>query len=200
MTFCIGTKDITTGEKIEYASVVARWFVHGKEYIDSCNGGWSGKCCLPTTWTYPCELTISVSGYRTFHDPEFDPPSGDWKTVWIDLEPVSMPSLEAVASANKTSGLVPLTVNFNGSASGGVLPYTYHWDFGDGNASSEQNPSHTYMATGTYTVTLTVIDYTLEASATDTISVTVTDTMEAGIPWWLIMFPLAYLAYKKLKK
>ncbi len=33
---------------------------------------------------------------------------------------------------------------------------TWHWDFGDGDTSSLQNPSHTYAATGLYTVMLTV--------------------------------------------
>jgi len=32
------------------------------------------------------------------------------------------------------------------------------WDFGDGNTSTQQNPTHTYAADGTYTVTLTVWD------------------------------------------
>jgi len=32
------------------------------------------------------------------------------------------------------------------------------WDFGDGSTSTQQNPSHTYAADGTYTVTLTVTD------------------------------------------
>lgn len=32
------------------------------------------------------------------------------------------------------------------------------WDFGDGNTSTMQNPSHTYTASGTYTVCLTVTD------------------------------------------
>ena len=35
---------------------------------------------------------------------------------------------------------------------------TWAWTFGDGNASSEQNPSHTYGAAATYTVSLTVTD------------------------------------------
>src|SRR5436190_5694218 len=36
---------------------------------------------------------------------------------------------------------------------------TWHWDFGDGTTgSTAQNPSHTYSAAGSYTVTLTVKD------------------------------------------
>lgn len=33
---------------------------------------------------------------------------------------------------------------------------TWHWDFGDGTFLNTQNPMHTYRASGTYTVTLTV--------------------------------------------
>ena len=35
-------------------------------------------------------------------------------------------------------------------------PTNWNWDFGDGNSSSQQNPSHTYLASGSYNVTLTV--------------------------------------------
>jgi len=35
-------------------------------------------------------------------------------------------------------------------------PQSWTWDFGDGNGSSLQNPTHTYANSGTYTVTLTV--------------------------------------------
>jgi len=34
----------------------------------------------------------------------------------------------------------------------------WHWDFGDGETSSERHPLHTYAAPGVYTVTLTVTD------------------------------------------
>jgi PKD repeat protein len=34
-------------------------------------------------------------------------------------------------------------------------PTQWHWDFGDGQTSNNQNPSHTYADTGTYKVTLT---------------------------------------------
>jgi PKD repeat protein len=39
---------------------------------------------------------------------------------------------------------------------GSIVNWT--WDFGDGNSSYSQNPTHIYTKTGTYIVTLTVID------------------------------------------
>jgi PKD repeat protein len=47
---------------------------------------------------------------------------------------------------------------FNGSAIFGVLPYTWQWDFGDGNGSTEQNPVHAYERIGNYPITLIVQD------------------------------------------
>jgi len=51
------------------------------------------------------------------------------------------PPLSANINASPTSGEVPLTVNFTGSATGGTPPYSYSWDFGDSASSTEQNPS-----------------------------------------------------------
>ena len=49
-------------------------------------------------------------------------------------------------------------IYFEGSATGGVPPYDYMWDFGDGNTSDEQNPVFAYLRPNTYNVTLTVYD------------------------------------------
>jgi len=49
-------------------------------------------------------------------------------------------------------------VYFNSFVSGGVEPYSYEWNFGDGSTSTDANPIHTYNFEGTYTLTLTVTD------------------------------------------
>ncbi len=69
-----------------------------------------------------------------------------------------IPALAASCTASPTSGDIPLTVNFIGSAAGGIPPYSYSWNFGDGTSSTAQNPSHTYTQAGSYTATLTVTD------------------------------------------
>jgi PKD repeat protein len=65
--------------------------------------------------------------------------------------------LDVIAEAEPDEGAPPLKVQFTASVeeeTGG--PFTFHWDFGDGSTSNEQNPSHTYAKVGEYTATLTV--------------------------------------------
>jgi PKD repeat protein len=79
--------------------------------------------------------------------------------------PVAPPGLPvAVATADVFSGFVPLTVQFDGSASydtnGGTI-ITYQWDFdNDGTADDSSGPivSHQYSAAGDYVCKLTVTD------------------------------------------
>ncbi|MGD0533810.1 MAG: PKD domain-containing protein, partial [Methanoregula sp.] len=56
-------------------------------------------------------------------------------------------------TANVTSGMAPLTVQFNDTSTGS--PTAWNWSFGDGNYSAAQNPVYTYTAAGNYTVCLT---------------------------------------------
>ncbi len=56
---------------------------------------------------------------------------------------------------------------------------TYTWDFGDGETSQETNPTHTYAADGTYTVTLKVSDGSTTVSKSYSIKVTSNATNNA---------------------
>jgi len=51
---------------------------------------------------------------------------------------------------------------------GGSPPYSYYWDFGDGNTSTERHPSHTYHAVGQYNITFTVTDIEQNTSTDQT--------------------------------
>jgi len=61
-------------------------------------------------------------------------------------------------------------IDFNVSAWGGVEPYSWNWDFGDGNSSTDQNTTHAYSSGGDYEVLFTVTDDT-GAIATDEIEI-----------------------------
>jgi PKD repeat protein len=56
------------------------------------------------------------------------------------------------------SPYAPATYYMEILAEGGRPPYSYHWDFGDGQQSNERALNHTYQNPGTYTPTATVTD------------------------------------------
>ena len=56
-------------------------------------------------------------------------------------------------------------------------PSTWVWNFGDGNTSSQQNPTHTYAAAGSYTVSLTVSNSAGTNSTSQNITVNTNPTV-----------------------
>lgn len=58
-------------------------------------------------------------------------------------------------TSDVTEGPAPLTVQFTDTSSV-PNPSAWLWNFGDNSTSTEQNPQHTYMANGAYTVQLQV--------------------------------------------
>lgn len=93
-----------------------------------------------------------------------------------------------IAEAGSIEDLTPPTASFSASqsdsnfllynfANESVSATTYSWDFGDGNTSTETDPSNTYPAEGTYTVSLTASD-ALGASSTYTMDITVVEPEE----------------------
>ncbi|WP_143305020.1 PKD domain-containing protein [Chitinophaga vietnamensis] len=69
------------------------------------------------------------------------------QTVHVVPAPVINPVATPVSSCK-----VPFTTQFNANAANAT---SWQWNFGDGNTSTLQNPSHTYSAAGAYNVSLT---------------------------------------------
>jgi hypothetical protein len=62
-------------------------------------------------------------------------------------------------SSDKSAGNAPLNVSFTALVSGGVAPYAYNWDYGDGSAHGDtQNPNHIFLRSGVFNVVLTIVD------------------------------------------
>ncbi|MBZ0279589.1 MAG: PKD domain-containing protein [Anaerolineae bacterium] len=73
----------------------------------------------------------------------------------ISIAANAPPNAPAAAfNATPISGDAPLNVSFTNQSTGNITGYS--WDFGDGQTSTEQSPSHSYTTPGTYTVKLIV--------------------------------------------
>ena len=100
--------------------------------------------------------------------------SHSWLATVLALNPGSGGSTNQPPTAGFTSSCSARTCAFTSSSSDpdGTIS-AYSWTFGDGATAAVQNPSHTYAADGTYTVTLTVTD---NQGATSSVSHAVTVT------------------------
>ena len=76
--------------------------------------------------------------------------------------------VETVPNIVFGSSTSSLTATFNNMTTGAT---SYAWDFGDGNMSTDENPSHTYITNGTYTVTLTATNACGTVTSTEMIEV-----------------------------
>ncbi|MFA4877622.1 MAG: PKD domain-containing protein [Methanoregula sp.] len=79
---------------------------------------------------------------------------GNGLSFYVDAR-VSGSSLQfANFTASPISGTAPLTVSFNDTSTGPIQ--IWQWDLGDGTSNWTQNPVHTYLNVGTYSVTVSV--------------------------------------------
>lgn len=75
------------------------------------------------------------------------------RTGYITVGTAPQPPVAAF-TGTPTTGTAPLTVTFTDQSSN--APTSWSWDFGDGQTSTTQSPSHVYDTAGTYDVTLIV--------------------------------------------
>jgi len=98
---------------------------------------------INATYSYAAPGTYNVWLYNTYSSCI----DSILHTITVNPRPVSDFSAPITSRCEP-----PLTVNFQDLSTG--TPISWQWDFGDGNTSTLQNPSHTYTSYGSFTVTL----------------------------------------------
>jgi PKD repeat protein len=73
--------------------------------------------------------------------------------AYIQVNDVPLP-VPSFVNATPATGITPLTVIFTDTSTGN--PTSWLWDFGDGNTSTLQSPTHTFTTPRRYAITLTV--------------------------------------------
>ena len=102
------------------------------------------------SYTYTAAGTFTVSLTATNGDGS----DTETKTGYITVTEPPLPTPPVAAfSGTPVSGDYPLEVAFSDASTN--VPTSWSWTFGDGGSSTAQNPSYTYTAAGTYTVSLT---------------------------------------------
>jgi PKD repeat protein len=112
-------------------------------------------------------------------------PGGYWRFVLVHYDnPADEPGLPGnKPNVGFTMALSGKTATFTNTSTGAT---SYLWDFGDGITSADQNPVHTYVNEGFYTVSLTATNSNGSNSMTTIAFVsatTCTDALLQGAPW-----------------
>jgi PKD repeat protein len=182
--------------------------------VESCSIGSGSTYTTSTLWdgssSYPgldvdnCQVICAVfnddvnTGYSDPYDQD-NPPDGDYNpfTAYFSDDATAAHPVEnnKPIAAFTTSPIYPeedelITFTDESIDQDGII-ISWAWDFGDGNSSTDENPTHSYSNPGYYTVSLTIED---DDSVFDTIIKTLIVTeqgttvdeaqieMERGVP------------------
>ncbi|MGC9308203.1 MAG: C25 family cysteine peptidase [Thermoplasmatota archaeon] len=182
-----GQSDVTIGFHVNHTSDGNEWFEQWWLYVNSTNIWHDG---YPSGGNYWNDFDEPGEGaYDNYHGPNQDLLGKDRIVDGGSLNPYIIPPVNVsdIYPLTHPWGSIPPVANFTYLPShptifdtiefndtsldldGTIVNWT--WDFGDGNSSYDQNPTHAYGSKGTYTVNLTVTD---DDALTDTVSLYVT--------------------------
>lgn len=114
--------------------------------------------------------------------------SSSFRNFSITVAAPVVPPLSEILFGAPSTGEAPLPVEFQSIASGGVAPYSYAWNFGDGSTATGATANHTYSTGGTFTANVTVTDANGHSArqsktidVTSALSVSATVTPASGV-------------------
>jgi len=131
------------------------------QYVDQSQGnaaitGWNWDLGNGNTSNFP-------NGFSTYTNPGLytielvaTDANGCQDTTSREIEVFGPPQVGLLAS--RTLGCVGEQIDFQDISIGAAPVVYWEWDFGDGNTSLDPQPNHTYTQTGTYDVSLTIVD------------------------------------------
>jgi PKD repeat protein len=127
-----------------------------------------------TTGTPPATVPVPVTNPPVTAPPTTVPP--------VTVPTASPPPLVLACTAAPRKGDAPLRVDFAAFPSGGTGTYEFLWSFGDGNSSTNPNPSHTFLTDGVFDSTLRVLSGDESATCPRPISVGTSSAPSPGPP------------------
>jgi GH18 family chitinase len=152
---------------VNNASVSGTW-TDGANGESNCTTNDVGQCTVSkTTKNDLLTFTVDIISGSSISYSESD----DYVTFDSNSNPPGENIPPTADVGGSYSGTIRDVIYFDGSGSSdsdGTI-VQYDWNFGDGNTGSSINPTHTYSADGSYTVSLTVTD---DEGATDSSSTT----------------------------
>lgn len=181
---CTNTATVTIPDNVSYPVGVSA----GTNTVLPCNNtsivlkGSSSSLNVSYSWAGPGSYTFNgqnatgVTAPGSYTVTVTDNNTGCRSTAVVS---VATQSVNAAFTADQTSGLAPLPVNFTNTSTGGS---SYSWNFGDGNTANTYNSSNTYQGSGTYTVVLTVYNASQTCFDTASVVIVLEDELSLEIP------------------
>lgn len=179
----------------EFATTKATLLILYDEGYNQCaNTGGTGECVYASFSGPAAKKGIQISPPNASHYSYSATIDAAWGLSSINSNDAAAPNmLSAFAPActtncptpfsasftvSSTTPTIDTVVTFTATTAGGVPPYTYRWNFGDNTQGSGITSTHTFSATGTETVALTIQDSsTTPQTATSSQSITVTNPL-----------------------